>query len=390
MDFREDLKAYVDGELSPEQVIAIQSAADSDPKLAAEIDRLRAMSMAVSGVKREYEPTGLEATLSALRHADLEAQPPATFRWKAYALGFAAAAAVVGLFAFLPTLRSQEDRSDKSLAVMKSIKAFPGDSTGRDAAGEPANASAGLSKPLKPGEAAPMSTGIQGTPAAPRSKTPAETITELQQRNAQLEHELAAAKSLARQPAPMGGKGLPVENLPMIDVPKLPAVGAQARDFSAGGFGNGDNSHEVDSSGAFKVTPLLTEEQVAKFSATIRQLAHKSGGKIVFVGGTILHRILRISVEKKQASQLSAQIRTLLKANGSVLQTDAPAPSSDSQNPLIADKLKVLKADRDRLLEQYLPEAPQVKELDDEIKKLEEPTTPPPAPKPSTLDVSIG
>ena len=98
VSFFEDLKAYVDGELSEDRAREVAAALESDPALRAEYEGLRALSSQIQGAVREHPITGLEETLSRMQVRGKRHIP-----WKA--LGLSAAAIAVVAIA-IPVLRS--------------------------------------------------------------------------------------------------------------------------------------------------------------------------------------------------------------------------------------------------------------------------------------------
>ncbi len=66
-ELREDLKAYVDGELSPSRVREIEAAIAADPNLRAEVAYLRQLSFEITQVARDVDIRGATETLARLR-----------------------------------------------------------------------------------------------------------------------------------------------------------------------------------------------------------------------------------------------------------------------------------------------------------------------------------
>jgi hypothetical protein len=69
MSIRDDLKAYVDGELTPSREAEVRQALNADPALQAEVFELRQLSQAIRVSSTQPEPAGLESTLLALQNA---------------------------------------------------------------------------------------------------------------------------------------------------------------------------------------------------------------------------------------------------------------------------------------------------------------------------------
>lgn len=66
-DVREDLKAYVDGELSASRMREVEAAIAGDPALRTEVDYLRQLSFEITQVAREVDIRGASETLARLR-----------------------------------------------------------------------------------------------------------------------------------------------------------------------------------------------------------------------------------------------------------------------------------------------------------------------------------
>src|SRR5688572_24188100 len=64
---REDLKAFVDGELSPERMAEVQAAIDSDPALKQEADYMRMLGIEIKKLAAEPAVAGKEAAVSKFR-----------------------------------------------------------------------------------------------------------------------------------------------------------------------------------------------------------------------------------------------------------------------------------------------------------------------------------
>ena len=64
MDIRENLKAYVDGELSPNDAQAVEAAIAKDPILSAEVEQIRAIGRSVFALRPDYHPVGMDDLLA--------------------------------------------------------------------------------------------------------------------------------------------------------------------------------------------------------------------------------------------------------------------------------------------------------------------------------------
>lgn len=66
MSIRDDLKAYVDGELSPERAAEVRAAVEADPALLQEVEFMKALGFEIKRLSVEPQPQGYEATLKAI------------------------------------------------------------------------------------------------------------------------------------------------------------------------------------------------------------------------------------------------------------------------------------------------------------------------------------
>lgn len=67
MDIREDLKAYVDGELAEARRLEVEAAVSADPLLQREVDLLRRLSIEIPHVAHDVDVVGATETLARLR-----------------------------------------------------------------------------------------------------------------------------------------------------------------------------------------------------------------------------------------------------------------------------------------------------------------------------------
>lgn len=67
MSLRDDLKAYVDGELSADRAAEVSAALNADAELAAEADAMRKLTGAIKAITEVPSPVGLEKALRAIR-----------------------------------------------------------------------------------------------------------------------------------------------------------------------------------------------------------------------------------------------------------------------------------------------------------------------------------
>jgi len=118
MNDMEDMKAYVDGELSPERRSEIEAAMEQDARLRQEMEEIRVLSRLIGDCVVEIEPVGLDETVARLergrgrpRHVWLRLfKDPVRYGW-AWALGL-----FVLLAIFLPMFQRAERPSEGKLA----------------------------------------------------------------------------------------------------------------------------------------------------------------------------------------------------------------------------------------------------------------------------------
>ncbi|MEZ0326682.1 MAG: anti-sigma factor [Fimbriimonas sp.] len=130
MSYREDLKAFVDGELSPARTEEMRRAISDDPALAAEADELRSLSVAFKAIPQP-EPHGLDQTLRALRLAEPKAVPRRAWGWW-LGLGLAGAGALVLVLGSLDDPRGMSEAASSPVAEAERTesKAMDGVSNG--------------------------------------------------------------------------------------------------------------------------------------------------------------------------------------------------------------------------------------------------------------------
>lgn len=106
---RDDLKAYVDGELSPMQMAEVRDAIDRDPVLAREVEELSRLTHTIRASVPMPEVRGLDETLNALRKSR---NPMRMFGWPIALVG-----ACGVLFAIVFPVFSQAKSAAKSSSV---------------------------------------------------------------------------------------------------------------------------------------------------------------------------------------------------------------------------------------------------------------------------------
>jgi hypothetical protein len=110
MSIREELKAFVDGELTPSREAEVRQLIEQDPTLQAEVVELRQISRAIREAAPQPESVGLESTLLAL--ASKRSGSRAWYRTSRLALGFGLAATILIAIAVIPNLSRMGSASD--------------------------------------------------------------------------------------------------------------------------------------------------------------------------------------------------------------------------------------------------------------------------------------
>lgn len=116
MNYRDDLKAFVDGELPPLRMAEIQDAIDRDPALAAEVEEIRGIGYLFTQMREDVVPVGLEETLARLQ------KRPAR-RWS-FGVPLAVAAASVAVVILIGPLRSKFSEADSATLALKARSDF--------------------------------------------------------------------------------------------------------------------------------------------------------------------------------------------------------------------------------------------------------------------------
>ncbi len=118
MSIRDDLKAFVDGELSPERTAEVQAAVDADPALRQEVEFMKVLGFEIKRLAAEPEVAGRAKTIEAVK---ARAWP----WWHPYGtfgrLAIAGGAAVI-LFAILFPVFAQSKDSAKKTAYLSELK----------------------------------------------------------------------------------------------------------------------------------------------------------------------------------------------------------------------------------------------------------------------------
>lgn len=169
MSFREDLKAYLDGELSPMRMAEVREAVDRDPELARELAELRAVAQAMQADVIAVDPAGLERTLQAMQKRKRRD------RQVTWQLGVV----VAGVFAvvYFPVFAKAKNTAKHSAVLAKVVESSDfvtmnraDTRTANEVATAEAASSAKQPLPLKDNVAAPASSGPADEQAATRMK----------------------------------------------------------------------------------------------------------------------------------------------------------------------------------------------------------------------------
>lgn len=180
MSLRDDLKAYVDGELSADRAAEISAALNADADLAAEADEMRKLTGAIQAFSEVPSPVGLEKALRAIRPKPAWWSP--TGRTGQLAWGTAAmAAAVVAVVFFLPNRSGMQSESARYVTASSFADkaSVPTDSAKEMASVPPSKLTEPAPESFSMGaadeaEAANGMAARAGAPAKTKSEQPAE------------------------------------------------------------------------------------------------------------------------------------------------------------------------------------------------------------------------
>lgn len=114
-EIREDLKAFVDGELTPERMNEVRLAIEADPALQQEVEYMRLLGMEIRRLAAEPEVVGKEAAVSKFRRAALPWWNPATLTGR-FAYAGALFLVLAGTSAILFPVFAQSKSASKRLA----------------------------------------------------------------------------------------------------------------------------------------------------------------------------------------------------------------------------------------------------------------------------------
>jgi hypothetical protein len=169
MNMREDLKAFIDNELSEADRTRILREIEQNPELQAEVIELRQMSRMIREEAWQPEPVGLERTLGALEVAGKRSRTP-WWMQNGWALVGASACTILLAIVLFPVFAQSKSAAKRSSEISARKQAqFERDmAMGSEAAGEiQGNMAADMSQ----GASADMKGGAGGPPATLRGRT---------------------------------------------------------------------------------------------------------------------------------------------------------------------------------------------------------------------------
>jgi len=208
---RDDLKAYVDGELSPVQMAAIRDAIDGDPVLAQEVEQISNLTHTIRASVPMPEIRGLDETLSALRKSR---NPMRSFGWPIAIVG-----ACGVLFAIVFPVFSQAKSAAKASSVAY-LRARERQDTASDSVSTLADGAARQN--AKESLSAPLSIGAEVSQEAKRLKSSASAQNRIQH-SAEIAGKVDAGTQW-KTPKPQGQSELRkgVERAPAPQTPPPP------------------------------------------------------------------------------------------------------------------------------------------------------------------------
>lgn len=133
----------------------------------------------------------------------------------------------------------------------------------------------------------------------------------------------------------------------------------------------------------------LSPTRISDLEAQVRKLAAGAGGKVEATGPPVMRSVV-VTIDTPKAAALAAKVRGVLKDAGTVTVEDIPPVTDDARTQATQDRIVELKIQREKLLQDFLPEAPQVRDLDTQIKILQESIKPNQQPPKSRIHIAIG
>lgn len=367
-----DIKAYLDGELDDAQAEAIKIALETDPALAHEASQLSEISQAIQSAKIDREPVGLEETLEALEPLIVGRRAP----WVIWAAAIPVAAVLA--FIFFGPRNHRPSVFEGSSAMLKAT------TTGI----APLS-----SRPVNVDQSGSLKSIMGATPSTRGAESP-KSDSHLPAPNGPLSASPNGALGLSAT-APPRASGIADKNL----VP-LPLSGMSAKSLAEQNEAlklenerlkqqlKASNTH-IDKFGAIvsdtAITPLppVTPDVVSSvplarlgpattpkdsLESAIRNVVSKQAGTVVEASNSPEHALV-VEAASSRSQALLRAIRGILQGKGHVeIAPKAHLISADAQ-----EKIDDLKRQKDKLLETYLPEAPSVVAIDEQIKELTDP-----------------
>jgi len=307
MSMREDLKAFLDGELDRTRSDEVKAALERDPNLRKEAEQLQAVSSAIRSHAAEIAPEGIERTLAALAKSKPRSRFVMPWGW-AVAGALSTAVALIALLQLLP--KSENDSAaPASVAMADKQGLFLDEKAPAVAKGQDKNSSANQAKALAPVQP-PTAPRARVAAASPRAKTPGTSAaargkivtrvhTPVDGLVASRKDELKTTVTLSSAAKPIAGLKKTPTNLvvmaPMAEpagtvvltfatkefgrkqvldavgkyaVADAPSVVGGAQRFAAGGFGGGRAAGDEEK----PITVDLPEDQADKILADLKKL----------------------------------------------------------------------------------------------------------------------
>lgn len=154
MSIRDDLKAYVDGELSPERAAEVRAAVEADPALLQEVEFMKALGFEIKRLAKDPQPVGYESTMKAVGRKRKIWWSPANLAVAAVAVLFVVGGAAVLFPTFAQSKYSARRMSRDESVATTSASRMPdamgteskGGFAGRGAGEEPADGTSATGK----------------------------------------------------------------------------------------------------------------------------------------------------------------------------------------------------------------------------------------------------
>ncbi len=293
MDIRENLKAFLDGELSPTDAALVAEAIRTDPMLAEEVEVLRSIGNLLLAARSEFEPVGKEELL-----ARFAAKPRRTrMRWLIPCLT-AGAVALVFVAAVSRFSQPYSDASTFAVAAMdKSSSATFGSSASAEAKAMPLFQNDGLVANLRENKKVALAKPLVAVPDAQRQ--PKRTFHESPTTPAGKKTPHVVERGPIMEPGPVDAEYV-------IDVTELDYVKEMATKDSAHFERTGPSSAEiiVDDASFAKLKGQLEELSKQRDEETNRYASANNIGPTNTAGAVRLG-----GQSSNQTHELSVQLR---------------------------------------------------------------------------------